>query len=440
MFYCDVHKVHLFDSSKLVYRSSINPDVFERCRRTYNHFFDELDRLGPMDAMLSVANNAGESQRKQNMRTRPVSGVRGIYYTRGTWRVAYRIDTTKKKACMFSFNSKESLIATFDLAYRFLMKVVELGRQLRRLDGSIIGKITVERLIDLERRANPAKASKGSPIFSDETPLYQDEYFAVPNEDHDSYDDGYDDEDLAEESDAYVTPPPKRRRRCTLKEKVVKPDDMSFVEIPSITSEFMVEPPNLEQYLGKLSNFELIFQSYSPLGTYDMISLLMDKECAERMGNVVSKNSSSHEKEDNSLGDMMSQSPSTQFYDSSSREMNFYSSPSTQQTTKMDELFDIDSQGSDGYKNKRNVPTLMSNRCNMKGSAVYLNQENSMTPVLALIDSSDELSDADGDYVPFVTRKAKGEAEQRLSFGKAKYTRVERPRRRAYFNDGHMLC
>eukprot|EP00371_Babesia_bovis_P003061 XP_001611708.1 hypothetical protein [Babesia bovis T2Bo] len=261
--------------AELPYRASINPDAYEKCGQAYFHYFEELERLGPLDTskMSSVARNyAGK---KVKVGAKPLSGVRGIYYTRGTWRVQYRGTDGEIVSCVFNYDSKDVLIATFDLAFRLLRKVINLGRQVKSEDGMIITELTEERLLDLDRRSKMRKNKQDSTVTKD---LLTVSSKRISRPRHDRLL-AKGEDDIDSESDQIYTQVRKKTRPRT-GDIAYNANVMTYqAPMPYVTASGNTMLPNTGCYPGKMDSFERMFHSYGNFTTHQLISYLIDKKC-----------------------------------------------------------------------------------------------------------------------------------------------------------------
>ncbi|ORM40118.1 uncharacterized protein BXIN_1207 [Babesia sp. Xinjiang] len=258
------------------YRASINPEAYERCGQAYLRYFEELDRLGPLEESEVVTSARKESGKKSRVGAKPLSGVRGIYYTRGTWRVQYRGVDREVVTCVFTYDSKDVLIATFDLAFKLLRKVIDLGRQMKSEDGMIITSITEERLLDLDRRSKLRPAKQDSASSKELTTASGKR---ISRQRQDKYLDDCEDDDEDSDSDNVYSPVRKKTRLST--EDASKKSKMLPYHAPMPymggTSTGLL--PAMPCYAGKMNSFERMFQSYGSFTTHQLINYLIEKNC-----------------------------------------------------------------------------------------------------------------------------------------------------------------
>ncbi|KAK1933091.1 hypothetical protein X943_002131 [Babesia divergens] len=249
------------DNENLPYRASIDDGVYQRCGDMYNSYFEDLESIGPLNTRDDASVSAKESGRKIKVGAKPLSGVRGIYYTRGTWRVQYRGNGQDIVSCVFNYDTKEVLIATFDLAFKLLRRVIKLGRHIKKEDGMIIGELTEDRLLDLDRRSRLRTSKQNGGCSKDSTPL-SCKRVTRPRYDFDS-------DDNESEADYSHSPVCKKTRPSCEK---ISPQSCG------VGSDIAVAP-NMNYYVGKLSSFERRFQSYGNIATHALISFLIDEGC-----------------------------------------------------------------------------------------------------------------------------------------------------------------
>ncbi|GIX60726.1 AP2 domain transcription factor AP2X-5 [Babesia caballi] len=259
----------------LPYRASINPGTYERCLLMYDHYFHELEQLGPLDE--SDDNSSGKKDGNKNIKVgaKPLSGVRGIYYTRGTWRVQYRGGDRETVTCVFNYDSKDVLIATFDLAFRLLRRVIELGRQLKKEDGVIITQLTEERLLDLDRRSKMRTARQEHMAAKDMLLLSSKR---TSRQRHSYTDDGESDAGDSESDPMYHSVRKKGRHDTDdghyYSQSTPRHSTMLRMAGPSLA-----QPPNMGCYAGKLNSFERVFHSYTNYDTHELLNYLIDENC-----------------------------------------------------------------------------------------------------------------------------------------------------------------
>ncbi|GFE53185.1 AP2 domain transcription factor AP2X-5, putative [Babesia ovis] len=257
----------------LPYRASINPEAYERCGQAYFHYFQELDRLGPLEKTDAASVSRKDSGKKVKVGAKPLSGVRGIYYTRGTWRVQYRGADREIVSCVFNYDSKDVLIATFDLAFKLLRRVIYLGRQVKSEDGMIITELTEERLLDLDRRSRQ-RSTKQDNVGSKELPSVPSKRIIRPR--HDRFMGDCDDGD----SDPDVYSPVRKKTRPVVDETPYNANMMPHhASMPYMPGTGTTMLSNMGCYPAKLSSFERMFQSYGNFTTHQLISYLIEKNC-----------------------------------------------------------------------------------------------------------------------------------------------------------------
>ncbi|CDR96961.1 hypothetical protein, conserved [Babesia bigemina] len=258
----------------LPYRASINPYTYEKCRKIYNHYFQDLERLGQLETTEETVNVRKDIDKKIKVGAKPLSGVRGIYYTRGTWRVQYRGRNREVVSCVFNYDSKDVLIATFDLAFRLLRRVIDLGRQIKTEDGMVITELTEERLLDLDRRSRlrSAKNESTGPRDVQSVPSKR-----IRRQRQDLYTENYNSD--ADDSDVEPrhSTVRKKSRPSASKSTHYSKTLPSHGRGPDTAGEGMTIPPNLGYYAGKLDSFERLFQSYNKFNTLELISYLIDE-------------------------------------------------------------------------------------------------------------------------------------------------------------------
>ncbi|PFH37171.1 hypothetical protein BESB_036290 [Besnoitia besnoiti] len=92
--------------------------------------FDELDGL------KTLTRPRGGRMKRFNVGKKPFSGVRGIYFQQGAWKVRYRGDQEEVlKVFPYTHGDLESMWTQFALARQFLRQVIAKGRQLHDSDG-----------------------------------------------------------------------------------------------------------------------------------------------------------------------------------------------------------------------------------------------------------------------------------------------------------------
>ncbi|GBE59031.1 AP2 domain transcription factor AP2X-5, putative [Babesia ovata] len=264
----------------LPYRASINPYTYEKCRNIYNHYFQDLDRLGQLETSEEALSVRKDIDKKIKVGAKPLSGVRGIYYTRGTWRVQYRGHNREVVSCVFNYDSKDVLIATFDLAFRLLRRVIDLGRQIKTEDGMVITELTEERLLDLDRRSR-LRSAKNESTGPREVQIVPSKRIRRQRQDlyTENCSSDTDDSDVELRHSAVRKKSRSSASKLTHYSKALP----SQGRTSEMAGQGMTIPPNLGCYAGKLDSFERLFHSYSQFNTLELISYLIDEN---RMRNM----------------------------------------------------------------------------------------------------------------------------------------------------------
>ncbi|KEP63904.1 UNVERIFIED_CONTAM: AP2 domain transcription factor AP2X-5 [Hammondia hammondi] len=93
-------------------------------------------RFEELDGLKSLTRPRGGRTKRFNVGKKPFSGVRGIYFQQGAWKVRYRGDQEEVlKVFPYTNGDFDSMWFQFLLARQFLRQVIAKGRQLHDSDG-----------------------------------------------------------------------------------------------------------------------------------------------------------------------------------------------------------------------------------------------------------------------------------------------------------------
>ncbi|CDJ46541.1 hypothetical protein, conserved [Eimeria brunetti] len=93
-------------------------------------WFEELEQL------KKISRPKGGRAKRFNVGKKPFSGVRGIYFQQGLWKVKYRGEQEEAmKLFPYSPGDEKDMKSQFELARSFLRQVIDKGRQLHDSDG-----------------------------------------------------------------------------------------------------------------------------------------------------------------------------------------------------------------------------------------------------------------------------------------------------------------
>ncbi|KYF43035.1 AP2 domain transcription factor AP2X-5 [Toxoplasma gondii ARI] len=93
-------------------------------------------RFEELDGLKSLTRPRGGRTKRFNVGKKPFSGVRGIYFQQGAWKVRYRGDQEEVlKVFPYASGDFDSMWFQFLLARQFLRQVIAKGRQLHDSDG-----------------------------------------------------------------------------------------------------------------------------------------------------------------------------------------------------------------------------------------------------------------------------------------------------------------
>ncbi|KAL8272861.1 hypothetical protein Esti_003248 [Eimeria stiedai] len=95
-----------------------------------NTWFEELEQL------KKISRPKGGRAKRFNVGKKPFSGVRGIYFQQGLWKVKYRGEQEEAmKLFPYSPGDEKQMKCQFELARSFLRQVIDKGRHLHDSDG-----------------------------------------------------------------------------------------------------------------------------------------------------------------------------------------------------------------------------------------------------------------------------------------------------------------
>ncbi|CBZ54670.1 unnamed protein product [Neospora caninum Liverpool] len=93
-------------------------------------------RFEELDGLKNLTRPRGGRTKRFNVGKKPFSGVRGIYFQQGAWKVRYRGDQEEVlKVFPYVNGDFDSMWVQFSLARQFLRQVIAKGRQLHDSDG-----------------------------------------------------------------------------------------------------------------------------------------------------------------------------------------------------------------------------------------------------------------------------------------------------------------
>lgn len=234
--------------------------IFNECKLRYQHYFDMLDRLGHMD--MTTEDFCGSKKRRIELAkvgAKPLSGVRGVYFSRGSWKVKYRDDYGEIVSCVMGYDNNQTLIATFDIAYLLLRKVISYGRQINTEDGAVIDPPTEKKLIALDnrhKRSSCAAYRSGENTQSVRT-RYREIHRAIPY--------GTELDDIEETN----------KKKQLSKIAKIKRRMVSRVDNTAADDQHVVGTLESHNKLYKLTPFERKFADYSCVNTKDMLKDVM---------------------------------------------------------------------------------------------------------------------------------------------------------------------
>ncbi|AFZ79269.1 hypothetical protein BEWA_021160 [Theileria equi strain WA] len=127
-------------------------DVVSLYMHQYRYYFNELERLGRLNAARHELEGDNQYCGNTKAGAKPLSGIRGLYFSKGSWRVKYLDDQGEVITCYFNYNDPKLLIAGFKVAYSFLKKVIEYKRQVNKDDGLVLEELSNEELLELDNR------------------------------------------------------------------------------------------------------------------------------------------------------------------------------------------------------------------------------------------------------------------------------------------------
>ncbi|KAL8435049.1 hypothetical protein ACSSS7_002719 [Eimeria intestinalis] len=101
-----------------------------RIQDACNPWFEELEQL------KKISRPKGGRAKRFNVGKKPFSGVRGIYFQQGLWKVKYRGEQEEAmKLFPYSPGDEKEMKTQFELARSFLRQVIDKGRHLHDSDG-----------------------------------------------------------------------------------------------------------------------------------------------------------------------------------------------------------------------------------------------------------------------------------------------------------------
>ncbi|KAK2196634.1 hypothetical protein BdWA1_001882 [Babesia duncani] len=241
-------------------------ELFNLSFERYKHYFDVLDQLGEFGKWKNDNVKKPPKVELSKVGAKPLSGIRGIYFSKGCWKVKYIDDYGEIVPCILQYDSDETLIASFDVSHLLLRKVIEYGRQINTEDGTIIDEPTKEKLIALDNRnkrgysplsCNVADGFKGLRSRLREVhPVVP--YGTIAQDDED------DDEDYEEEV-------LKRRKGNAKSKKRGRPRVVSEKSDRRIINDFSQE---MKGY--RMSAFEKKLTDYADLSTMGLLDHVID--------------------------------------------------------------------------------------------------------------------------------------------------------------------
>uniref|UniRef100_A0A3B0MNR7 Uncharacterized protein n=1 Tax=Theileria annulata TaxID=5874 RepID=A0A3B0MNR7_THEAN len=233
-------------------------------------FFSELETLGDITKSIYGKTIDRVNVGLSKVGARPVSGIRGLYFNKGMWKVKYFDNDYEVVTCLFRYDDTDKLIKTYHIARSFLNKVIEYNRHINEDDGTILDELTNDQLIELDKRKSKVTYEITSrPYLSD----------------------------LCDKNDPLIIEnlSLKRTRKTQPTNFVQKPyyrDNevkRKKREAPEPTNNFDLQAIMASRNVGtgiknrKLPKFEAKILKYSNFSTIDMIHDMIDKNCEAKL-------------------------------------------------------------------------------------------------------------------------------------------------------------
>lgn len=122
-------------------------------------YFKKLDDLGDISRLYPTRYMDKTNVGMAKVGARPLSGIRGLYFTKGMWKVRFLDDDYDVITCLFRYSDRETLIKSYHIAHLFLQKVIEYKRQIHEDDGTILEKLEERQLVELDNRKSKDRAA-----------------------------------------------------------------------------------------------------------------------------------------------------------------------------------------------------------------------------------------------------------------------------------------
>eukprot|EP00375_Theileria_parva_P002263 XP_764941.1 hypothetical protein [Theileria parva strain Muguga] len=233
-------------------------------------YFSELETLGDI-----TKSNFGKTIDRVNVGlskvgARPVSGIRGLYFNKGMWKVKYYDNDYEIVTCLFRYDDTDKLIKSYHIARSFLNKVIEYNRHINEDDGTILEELNNDQLIELDKRKSKVTYEVTSrPYLSDlcdkNDPLIIENLSLKRTRNT--------------QPGAYLTRPYYRDSQVKRRKKET-PTSINNIAIPVITTARNVGTRIKNR---KLSKFEAKILKYSNYSTIEMIHDMIDKNCESKL-------------------------------------------------------------------------------------------------------------------------------------------------------------
>ncbi|BAM40107.1 conserved hypothetical protein [Theileria orientalis strain Shintoku] len=228
-------------------------------------YFNQLDVLGDITEACPTKNLDKTNVGLVKVGAKPLSGIRGLYFTKGMWKVKFLDNDYEVITCIFRYHDKETLVKSYHIAHSFLKKVIMYKRHIHEDDGTILEELNDYQLVELdERKSKENGINKLRQFRQSET-----RYRRSPPEEKNNYRKTiHDSFERSESLDSLYEREKKKKKR--------KKSNGS-ININLVKSPGMKEKPR------KLTKFESKFLKYCDYSTIDMINHIMDQNRESRL-------------------------------------------------------------------------------------------------------------------------------------------------------------
>ncbi|UKK02110.1 hypothetical protein MACK_001465 [Theileria orientalis] len=227
-------------------------------------YFNQLDVLGDITEACPTKNLDKTNVGLVKVGAKPLSGIRGLYFTKGMWKVKFLDNDYEVITCIFRYYDKETLVKSYHIAHSFLKKVIMYKRHIHEDDGTILEELNDYQLVELdERKSKDNGINKLKQFRHNET-----RYRRSPPEDKNNF------------KKTMSTTLERSESLDSLYEREKKKKKKKSKGSININ---LVKTPGLKEKPRKLTKFETKFLKYCNYSTIDMINHIMEQNRESRL-------------------------------------------------------------------------------------------------------------------------------------------------------------